>query len=148
MSDATPAGVFEFTTLIHLTTGSGTGWVADEDALADDAWYLPGDEGITTGCNEVIYCTFNEVVSALNTSADLDTAPPVISTGVYFGLGAFEAADNLQSTTSCSTTSSSTSSRWACSRVLPEDRLGIRFDDQPGSQVRHGSSGRGYRSRS
>jgi len=56
------------------------------NALADNQWYLTGDEGTDIGCTHNP-CTFAEVLSALNASGDVDTAPPAISTGVYFGLG-------------------------------------------------------------
>jgi hypothetical protein len=83
----TPGGIFEFTTLVHVPENGSTGWETHADVLADDAWYLTGPEGATTGCNDVTYCTFAEVLAALEDSPDTDTAPPAISTGIYFGLG-------------------------------------------------------------
>jgi hypothetical protein len=88
VDDATPGGGFEFTTLIHeAPPPAATGWVSFANALADDAWRLSGDEGTQIGCDQVTSCTFAEVVDALDASPDADTAPPAISSGIYFGLG-------------------------------------------------------------
>ncbi len=87
VSDALPGGGLEFTTLIHQPEAGATGWETHADALADNAWYLTGDEGTDIGCTQDDPCTYTEVVSALDASADADAAVPAISTGVYFGLG-------------------------------------------------------------
>ena len=91
VSDALPGGALEFTTLIHQPEAGTTGWVTHANALADNAWYLTGDEGTTTGCIQATPCTYTEVVSALG-AADADAGVPAISTGVYFGLGSGVAA--------------------------------------------------------
>jgi hypothetical protein len=88
VNDATFGGATEFTTLIHEPGPGTTGWMTNANALGDDAWRLTGEEGDVTGCNTVTQCTFAQVLAALQTHADPDTAPPAISTGIYFGLGA------------------------------------------------------------
>ncbi len=87
VSDADLGGGLEFTTLVHQPAAGATGWVPHEDALADDLWYLTGDEGTTISCTQDSPCTYTEVLSALDASLDDDAEPPAISTGVYFALG-------------------------------------------------------------
>ncbi len=92
VDDATPLGGLEFTTLIHQPEEGATGWETHADALADDLWYLTGDEGTDISCTQDATCTFDEVLTALEASTDDDPAPPAVSTGVYFGLGSGVAA--------------------------------------------------------
>jgi hypothetical protein len=87
IADTDPGGMFEFTTLVFEPLPGTKGWNPETNIQTENRWYLTGDDGQTTGCNQANMCTYSEVMSALDTSSDGDNAAPAISTGVYFGLG-------------------------------------------------------------
>ena len=65
-----------------------TGWETHANALADDAWYLTGDEGDDHRLQRGHQVHLRRGPRRAGGHADTDTAPPAISTGIYFGLGA------------------------------------------------------------
>ena len=53
VADDDVGGLTEFTTLVYEPAVGATGWQTHANILADDNWYLTGDEGtITTGCTQ------------------------------------------------------------------------------------------------
>ncbi len=94
VNDATFGGVFEFSTLTYEPDPGATGWVTHANIQNDNNWYLSGDAATATGCvnTPAGLCTLTEVRDRLDASGDPDTAPPAISTGVYFSLGSGIAA--------------------------------------------------------
>ena len=86
--DANVGGVFEFTTVAYSPAPGATGWETAANIQNDPRWFATGDAETVTGCTQASQCTLTALITALVDHVDADPAPPAISSGVYFALGA------------------------------------------------------------
>jgi hypothetical protein len=86
----------DYTTMVYEPPVQAPGWqLHDAVADPDPHWRLTGAEGTLTGCNDVTFCTFDELLTALD-----DGAPAAVIGTVGISVGAFApfsgAVDALQ----------------------------------------------------
>ncbi len=63
-ANLTPPPSIDFTTATYVPENQLPGW-NEIDAVADGEWFLTGEEGTATGCNQTTTCTWDELQEAV-----------------------------------------------------------------------------------